>query len=85
LKLPRDVSGQELVRLLAKLGYEKTRQVGSHVRLSTAEHGGHKITVPMHRDIRVGTLDEIMERVAAHFGLTREDLAERLFGTELPA
>jgi predicted RNA binding protein YcfA (HicA-like mRNA interferase family) len=82
VKLPRDISGEELVRLLARLGYEPARRVGSHVRLTTAERGGHKITVPMHRDIRVGTLDEILERVAAHFGLTRPELAERLFGSE---
>lgn len=81
MKLPRDVSGEELARRLAGLGYERTRQVGSHARLTTGERGGHSITVPMHRDIRVGTLDAILERVAAHFGLARTELVERLFGS----
>lgn len=34
MRLPRDLTGAELVRRLAKLGYRQTRQTGSHVRLS---------------------------------------------------
>ena len=32
MKLPRDLSGQDLVRTLKKLGYEVTHQTGSHIR-----------------------------------------------------
>ena len=35
MKLPRDISGMELVAALAVLGYQVTRQAGSHVRLTT--------------------------------------------------
>lgn len=35
MKLPRDISGLELANKLAVLGYEITRQNGSHIRLTT--------------------------------------------------
>ncbi len=45
-KLPV-VSGDQLIKLLLKLGYEIVRQRGSHVRLrKTTEVGEHNITVP---------------------------------------
>jgi len=34
MKIPRDLSGEELARLLIKFGYQVTRQTGSHLRLS---------------------------------------------------
>jgi predicted RNA binding protein YcfA (HicA-like mRNA interferase family) len=35
MKLPRDLSGQDLVKALKKLGYEVSHQTGSHIRLTT--------------------------------------------------
>jgi len=35
MKLPRDLSGEALARLLRRYGYEVTRQAGSHIRLTT--------------------------------------------------
>ncbi len=32
MRLPRDISGDELIRLLGKFGYFPVRQSGSHVR-----------------------------------------------------
>ena len=37
MKLPRDLSGTELARVLQVLGYKVTRQTGSHMRLATTE------------------------------------------------
>lgn len=34
MKLPRDVSGAQLVKALLVLGYPATRQTGSHIRLT---------------------------------------------------
>jgi predicted RNA binding protein YcfA (HicA-like mRNA interferase family) len=34
MKLPRDLSGAELAKALAQLGYRVTRQTGSHLRLT---------------------------------------------------
>jgi predicted RNA binding protein YcfA (HicA-like mRNA interferase family) len=79
--LPRDVSGDDLAKALAALGYRVTRQTGSHRRLTTLdEHGEHHITIPRHESLRVGTLADVLGDVAQHVGLTREALVERLFG-----
>ena len=80
MRLPRDVSGDDLAKALAELGYRVTRQTGSHRRLTTLEHGEHHITIPRHESPRVGTLAEVLGDVAKHVGLTREALVERLFG-----
>lgn len=80
MKLPRDLDGATLVSALRTLGYEVTRQTGSHIRLTTGLGGEHHITIPAHRSLRVGTLAAILDDVAGHLGLTREVLLERLFG-----
>ena len=41
MKLPRDVSGDELAKYLKAFGYTLTRQSGSHLRLTTLESGEH--------------------------------------------
>lgn len=61
-------------------GYEETRRSGSHARLTTAQGGEHHITVPMHDALRIGTLGGIVDEVAAHFGLERDQVIDRLFG-----
>jgi predicted RNA binding protein YcfA (HicA-like mRNA interferase family) len=80
LRLPRDVSADDLAKALADLGYRITRQTGSHLRLTTAEAGEHHVTIPRHSALRIGTLTGILSDVAQHFGLTRDELVERLFG-----
>lgn len=80
MRLPRDVSGGELVRALRTLGYEITRQSGSHVRLTTQRGGEHHVTLPMHDPLRVGTLSGVLADVARHHGLARDELLEILFG-----
>jgi predicted RNA binding protein YcfA (HicA-like mRNA interferase family) len=74
------VSGDDLAKALAELGYRVTRQTGSYRRLTTLEHGEHHITIPRHESLGVGTLAEVLGDVAQHVGLTREALVERLFG-----
>ena len=44
-RLPRDVSGAQLARLLEKYGYRITRQTGSHIRLTTQMNGEHNVTL----------------------------------------
>ena len=39
MKLPRDIGGEDLIKLLAKFGYEVVRQTGSHVRLKSKTMG----------------------------------------------
>lgn len=78
MKLPRDVNGAELVKALRVLGYEITRQKGSHVRVTTQTGGEHHEVVPSHRPIKPGTLASILKSVAAHHSMTSQDLAKRL-------
>jgi predicted RNA binding protein YcfA (HicA-like mRNA interferase family) len=35
MRLPRDIDGPKLVKALSVLGYEPTRQKGSHIRVTT--------------------------------------------------
>ena len=79
MRLPRDLSGKELAQALHKVGYNITRQTGSHVRLTTQDRGEHHVTVPLHDALRVGTLAAILGDIAEHLGVTREELASRLF------
>jgi predicted RNA binding protein YcfA (HicA-like mRNA interferase family) len=46
MRLPRDISGEELSALLQRHGYQITRQTGSHMRLTTLHGGEHHITIP---------------------------------------
>ena len=80
-RIPRDLSGRELCRLLEDLGYEVTRQHGSHVRLeATNPHGKHRLTVPDHGFVKIGTLNSILTDVAQAMGMTKAELATRIFG-----
>ncbi len=45
MRLPRDVSGDDLARRLTRLGYQTSRQTGSHLRLTTETDGQHHITI----------------------------------------
>ena len=79
MKLPRDLSADGLVKALARLEYEVTRQTGSHLRLPTRRDGEHHITIPHHDPLRVGTLSAILRDVAAHHGMSRDTLLALLF------
>lgn len=79
MKIPRNITGSDLIKKLKPLGYEVTRQVGSHIRLTTKEKGKHHITVPNHNPIKVGTLSSILSRIAEHLEMTKSELIEQLF------
>ena len=78
MKTPRDISGPELVKALRLLGYERIRQDGSHIRLTTQLDGEFHVTVPNHQPIRVGTFKSILKLVAVHHRLTVEELLGKL-------
>jgi predicted RNA binding protein YcfA (HicA-like mRNA interferase family) len=80
MRLPRDISGERLTKVLKILGYSVTRQTGSHMRLTTSVRGEHHITIPNHDPLRIGTLAGILDEVAVHFDLSRDDLIDKLFG-----
>ncbi len=81
MRLPRDISGAELGKLLAKnFDYEIVRQKGSHIRMTTQKPSTHHVTIPNHVPIKIGTLSAILADVAGHIGLSRDELIEILFG-----
>jgi predicted RNA binding protein YcfA (HicA-like mRNA interferase family) len=74
MKLPRDVSGSELGKALRALGYERTRQRGSHMRYTTLRDGEHHVVIPNHSPMKFGTFHGILKDVATHHRLTVEEL-----------
>ncbi|WP_124705900.1 type II toxin-antitoxin system HicA family toxin [Sulfuriferula multivorans] len=79
MRVPRDLSGADLVKRLERMGHSVTRQTGSHMRLTSSVRGEHHITIPNHDPLRLGTLASILASVAAHHGLARDELIQRLF------
>jgi predicted RNA binding protein YcfA (HicA-like mRNA interferase family) len=78
VKTPRDVSGADLAKALRAIGYERVRQDGSHIRLTTNTDGQFHVTVPNHQPIKVGTLRSIMKLVAEHHKMTPDELLDQL-------
>jgi predicted RNA binding protein YcfA (HicA-like mRNA interferase family) len=78
VRLPRDLSGDDLVQLLRRRGYAVVRQTGSHLRLTTESGGTHHVTIPRHDPLRLGTLSGILADVALHFGVSKEELVRDL-------
>lgn len=66
--LPR-VSGKEVVKALARVGYEQDRQRGSHIVLRQLSYPHRRITVPDHKEIAKGTLRSIIRET----GLTVDE------------
>ena len=64
---PPLISARQCVAALARLGYAKTRQRGSHVRLECANRP--PLTIPMHHELDRGTLRAIIRAA----GLTVEE------------
>lgn len=73
MKIPRDVYGRELIAALCRdWGYRKVNQVGSHIILQTEVPGHHRVSVPDHKPLRLGTFNAILREVAAAKKTTRE-------------
>ena len=80
MKLPV-VSGKKLLKFLKKLGYEVVRIRGSHARLKKqTEYGEHAITVPLHKEIAKGTLNDILNAIAEWNDIPKRKLIEMLKG-----
>jgi predicted RNA binding protein YcfA (HicA-like mRNA interferase family) len=79
MKLPRDLSGEQLALALGRLGYQLTRQAGAHMRLTTTNPSEHHVTIPNHDSLRIGTLAAILRDIAEFHGMSRDDLLDVLF------
>jgi predicted RNA binding protein YcfA (HicA-like mRNA interferase family) len=69
-RLPR-VSGAEVIRALAKLGFEQVRQRDSHVVLRRSDKG---CVVPLHRELAIGTLRGVLKQA----GLSAQEFLAQL-------
>lgn len=69
-KLPV-VSGKACRKALGKLGFEETRQHGSHLVMKRGEVG---CVVPMHAEIKTGTLSGILKQA----GVSVEEFTQAL-------
>jgi predicted RNA binding protein YcfA (HicA-like mRNA interferase family) len=75
MKLPRDLSAEELIKILTKYGYEVSRQKGSHIRLVRRADGStHHVTIPNHNPLKLGTLSNILSEVCSYLNISKEDL-----------
>lgn len=79
MRLPRQISGDELAHALRVLGYAITRQSGSHLRLTTMEPREHHITIPRHNPLKVGTLSALLADLASFHATNRDKLINLLF------
>lgn len=66
----RTFSGQEVVRVLVNVGgFEHVRTTGDHVQLyyehPTNDQDKRRVTVPLHDELRTGTLRAIAEDAGA--------------------
>jgi len=68
-KLPTNFSGKDVVKILAKLGYEIDHQTGSHMILRQKEYLYRRLTIPNHKTLAKGTSRAIIKQS----GLTREE------------
>ncbi len=79
MKIPRDLSGHDLVNMLCRnWGYRVIHQEGSHIVLETEEPSHQRVAVPAHKNLRVGTLNAILRAVAKHKGVERQELLNSL-------
>lgn len=54
------VSGADVVRALKKMGFQEVSQKGSHLKLTSAL--GLVVIVPMHKELRRGTLRSVLRQ-----------------------
>ena len=74
MKLPV-LSGKEMVKILGKFGFTFLDQKGSHVIMLGERNGEkRKPVVPLHRDLKKGTILSILKQA----GLTRDEFLKHL-------
>jgi len=70
VKLPRDLSGKDVVKALKKLGFVVEHQKGSHIRLA---RDGLRVTVPNKREI---SAPKTLQTILKQADITLEELKD---------
>ena len=79
MKIPRDLSGAQLVKVLCRdWNYRVVHQEGSHIILQTGTPSNQRLSVPNHNPLRIGTLHGIIRVVSVHKGVERQQLLDTL-------
>ena len=72
--MPR-ISSREAIRALERLGFEQVRQTGSHIVMKKeTEEGKIGCVIPVHRELKIGTLNGIIKQAQ----ITVEEFIESL-------
>lgn len=79
MRIPANLSPEELSAALSSGGYAVTRQTNEHVRLTTLIRGEHHITFPRMHPLDIETTTAVLTFVAKHHRQSVAELAERLF------
>ena len=79
MKPPRDLPGKELIKCLCRRwGYAEVNRESSHVTLEASTPSKHRVTVPTHDALKVGTLTNILNSVSRHKGVSRDAILRSL-------
>ena len=79
MKIPRDLSGAQLVKVLCgNWSYRVIHPEGSHIILQTDTPSHQRLSVPNHNPLRVGTLNGIVRVEIVHKGVERQQLLDTL-------
>jgi len=75
----RGQSGDDLVRILARYGFQVISHRGSHAKLRRVAGDGHKQTlhIPLHKELRRGTLHAIYQQALMY--IPEADLRPHFF------
>ena len=81
MKIPRDLSSDNLIKLLDKFGYTITRQTRSHIGLTSSfKEKEHHITIPLKKSFKIGTLNNIINDISEYLEIEKKELLLQLFG-----
>jgi len=80
MKIPRDISSDNIIQLLKKYDYKVTHQTGGHIRLTSNVKGTeHNITIPKHKELKIGTINNILNDISKYLEIDKESFIQSLF------
>ena len=79
MRSPKDVNARDIIKVLERYGYVVIRQEGSHIRIGKTESGKiHKVTIPNHNPMKIGTFQRIAKEVCIFNGLSTNEFYSQL-------
>ena len=83
MRLPRDISGEDLARLLKRLWLPNYASNGEpHAFDIYPLRRRASFTIPRHKSLRVGTLSGILKDISDYLDIGKEELIRELFSDE---